>query len=517
MMKCFRIAAVLGGVGILAPVTEARNSLSKTPPMGWMSWELFRCDTDCAAHPDHCISEKLYMGQTDALVSGGFVAAGYKGIHMDDCWEQKDPKRDPSSGELVPEPTRFPSGMKALGDYVHAAGASFGLYTAESPSTCGGFPASAGHEALDAKTFAKWGVDYMKVDGCGPASYYKGGYAAMGAALEASGRDIEYSCSWPAYINGGNETLQPFGEFINDGCNGWRNWNDIQCNWNSLGSIIDHWGDYGASLVPWAGPGHWHDMDMLLIGSSCVTEDEERTQMAIWAISASPLIMGNDLRNVSAASKAILLNSDAIAVSQDALGQMGKRLDGQTAASPAQVWARNLAGGDVAVALFNKDVDKNKKFPPFAPTSGCSAGDWVHTVGSYDTGCSGAVTPFSGLTPEQALAKCCANPDCAGFSITKGSAGCSGYFKTDANCGNSTAGAYDGWTRKAAIPTAPSAGPQPADVTVQFNDPEINLFGEVEVYDIWAQKSLGNFTGSYTAKAVPHHGTAFVRLSDTYV
>jgi|EP01046_Picozoa_sp_COSAG06_P074266 alpha-N-acetylgalactosaminidase len=132
----------------------------------------------------------------------------------------------------------------------------------------------------------------MKVDGCGPASYYNHGYEAMGAALEASGRPIEYSCSWPAYINGGNETIQPFATFIEYGCNGWRNWNDIQCNWHSLGSIIDHWGDYGLSLQPFAGPGHWHDMDMLLIGNGCVTHDEEMTQMAIWAISASPLIMG---------------------------------------------------------------------------------------------------------------------------------------------------------------------------------------------------------------------------------
>merc|ERR1711871_985880 len=118
--------------------------------------------------------------------------------------EQKAPPRDPSTGALQPEPSRFPSGMKALGDYIHSKGATFGLYTAESPTTCGGYPASAQHETLDARTFASWGVDYMKVDGCGPGSYYEGGYRAMGEALEASGRNITYSCSWPAYI-GDNE------------------------------------------------------------------------------------------------------------------------------------------------------------------------------------------------------------------------------------------------------------------------------------------------------------------------
>merc|ERR1719201_2456435 len=132
---------------------------------------------------------------------------------------------------------------------------------------------------------------------------------------------------------------------IEAGCNLWRNWDDIQCNWGSLSSVIDHWGHYGEVLQPWAGPGHWHDMDMLLIGNDCITIEEQKTQMAIWAISASPLIMGNDLRNISAASKAILLNQDAIAISQDPLGQMGKRLVGGAAGNllAKQVWARNLA------------------------------------------------------------------------------------------------------------------------------------------------------------------------------
>lgn len=171
----------------------------------------------------------MYKGQVDALKAGGFVEAGYTGIHMDDCWEEKEPARDPATGKLQPNATRFPSGLKSLGEYMHANGATFGLYTAESPSTCGGYPASADREALDAKAFAEWGVDYLKVDGCGPASYYKGGYKAMGAALESSGRDIVYSCSWPAYINHNNESMQPFDEFINDGCNLWRNFDDIQC------------------------------------------------------------------------------------------------------------------------------------------------------------------------------------------------------------------------------------------------------------------------------------------------
>jgi hypothetical protein len=159
------VATALLALGV-TQVVEARNSLSRTPPMGWMSWELFRCDTDCTDSDPattKCIHENMYKSQVDGLANGGFVAAGYTGIHMDDCWEQKKPARDPATNELVADPKRFPSGLKALGDYMHAKNATFGLYTAESPTTCGGYPASAGHEALDAKTFAKWGVDYMKV------------------------------------------------------------------------------------------------------------------------------------------------------------------------------------------------------------------------------------------------------------------------------------------------------------------------------------------------------------------
>lgn len=488
----------------LAKGSLRRNALARTPPMGWMSWELFRCDVACAPDDDLCIGERMYKAQADALARGGYVSAGYVGIHLDDCWEEKHPPRDPKTGRLRANATRFPSGLKALGDYIHGKGASFGLYTAESPTTCGGYPASSAHEALDAETFAGWGVDYMKVDGCGPKDYYAGGYKAMGEALQASGRDIVYSCSWPAYINGGNESMQPFATFINDGCNLWRNWDDIQCNWGSLSSIIEHWGMYGEALVPYAGPGHWHDMDMLLVGAHCVTEDEERTQMAIWSISAAPLIMGNDLRNVSAASARILLNEHAIAVSQDPLGQMGRRLDAAT--SPTQVWARNLANGDVAVALYNA-ATATPVLPPFnAAAPGKVA--WTHTTQGYYEACGGAagdLGQFEGLTVAAAQQKCGANADCAGFSFEGGA----GYYKSNANCGLTSSAGYEGYTRTAALP---SGGGAAADITVDFAT-DLHKFGELDVFDIWAGESAGTFEGTYTAKQVPPHGTAFVRLS----
>eukprot|EP01062_Namystynia_karyoxenos_P008528 TRINITY_DN129_c0_g2_i1.p1 TRINITY_DN129_c0_g2~~TRINITY_DN129_c0_g2_i1.p1 ORF type:complete len:398 (+),score=109.08 TRINITY_DN129_c0_g2_i1:87-1196(+) len=314
----------------LSPTLAHAGAIARTPPMGWMSWEIFRCGN---SHGQ--IREELYQQQTDHLVADGYLKAGYNAIHIDDCWEQKDPAR--VDGKLVADPAKFPSGMKALGDYMHSRGVKFGTYTDEGAKTCGGFPASGGNEAVDAKTFAEWGVDYLKVDGCGvPQAEYSSRYHAMGEALVNSGRDIEYSCSWPAYI-GSNETTKPFSDMIAAHCNGWRNWADIQCNWNSLGSIIDHWGDYGEYLAQFAGPGHWHDPDMLLIGNGCVTPDEERTQLALWSISAAPLIMGNDLRNVTASGKATLQNEEAIAVDQDPKGAMGYRVSPK---GPAEVWPR---------------------------------------------------------------------------------------------------------------------------------------------------------------------------------
>jgi len=243
--------------------------------------------------------------------------------------------------------------MKALGDYMHAKGVKFGTYTDEGDNTCGKYPASNGHEDVDAKTFASWGVDYLKVDGCGvPKWELSKRYHAMGAALKNSSREIEYSCSWPAYIRT-NETTKPFADMIAAGCNGWRNWHDIGCSWNSLGSIIDYWGNYSEYMSQFAGPGHWHDPDMLLIGNTCISDDEARSQMAIWSICAAPLIMGNDLTDVTEGGKAILQNKEAIAVDQDPLGKMGFR---RTPAGDTEVWARELQGGDWAVGLYNKAV-----------------------------------------------------------------------------------------------------------------------------------------------------------------
>eukprot|EP00756_Hemistasia_phaeocysticola_P021628 Hpha_TRINITY_DN15785_c1_g1::TRINITY_DN15785_c1_g1_i6::g.39399::m.39399/K01204/NAGA; alpha-N-acetylgalactosaminidase len=387
-------------VAVAALVQVSAGELARLPPMGWMSWQVFRCGN---SHGQ--INEALYTSQTDALVDGGFLDAGYNAIHIDDCWEQKSPRR--VDGKLVADPAKFPHGMKWLGDYMHAKGVKFGTYTDEGDNTCGGYPASNGNEEVDAKTFASWGVDYLKVDGCGvPGAEYPVRYHKMGSALQSSGRGIEYSCSWPAYI-GSNETTKPFKDMIAAGCNGWRNWDDIQCSWNSLGSIINHWGEYGEYLSQFAGPGHWHDPDMLLIGNDCITDDEARSQMALWSISAAPLIMGNDLRNVTAGGKAILQNKEAIAVDQDPLGKMGFR---RTPAGNTEVWARELQGGEWAVGLYNKAVEGGAKISFDFSLLGLSGSVKVRDIwaqkdvgvltGSYSTTVPFHGTAFVRLTPQ---------------------------------------------------------------------------------------------------------------------
>lgn len=364
------------------------NSLSRTPPMGWMSWQVFRCETECDKHPTACINQELYAEMADAMANE-YKEAGYETVSIDDCWEDVKGRMD---GKLVPDMKRFPDGMKALGDHMHSKGIKFGIYSDEGTRTCGGFPGSQGYEKADAETFAAWGVDYLKLDGCyNNQSGFVAGYPAMGAALQATGRHIVYSCSWPAYL-GGNETSKPFEAMIAAGCNSWRNWEDIQCAWGTLTEIIEHWGLYGSILQQTAGPGHWHDPDMLLIGNGCISFAEEQTQMALWSVLAAPLIMGNDLRNVPAASKAILLNKEAIRINQDALGKMGKRLK---VGSSTQLWVRDLEGGDVAVALYNKNGGAPAGITLVAEGKFCPNGIGVHndstSFGYSLESCSAAV------------------------------------------------------------------------------------------------------------------------------
>ncbi|MDE3196113.1 MAG: glycoside hydrolase family 27 protein [Acidobacteriota bacterium] len=305
------------------------NGLAKTPPMGWNSWNHFRGGIDDAG----------VRGIADAMVSTGMRDAGYIFVNIDDTWQGK---RD-ANGNITTNP-RFPD-MKALTAYVHGKGLKIGIYTSPGPRTCANYEGSYGHEAQDAKTFAAWGVDYLKYDWCSASAIYKpedmhAVYQKMGDALQASGRAIVFSlCQY------GEANVQEWGPSVSG--NLWRTTGDIRDTWDSMSSI-----GFGENdLAKWAAPGHFNDPDMLEIGNGGMTDTEYRTHMSLWSVLAAPLLAGNDIRTMSDETKAILLNKDVIAIDQDAAGHQAHRVskNGDT-----EIWVKDLADGGIAVALFNR-------------------------------------------------------------------------------------------------------------------------------------------------------------------
>jgi len=305
------------------------NGLVKTPPMGWNSWNKFHGRVDDAA----------VRGIADAMVSSGMKDVGYLYVNIDDTWEgeQRDGKGNIQSNRKFPD-------MKALADYVHGKGLQIGIYSSPGPNTCAGYEGSYGHEEQDARTFAAWGIDYLKYDWCGARTLYGDGemqalYQKMGDALRATGRPIVYSlCQY------GRQEVWKWGPEV--GGNLWRTTGDIGDRWESMAKI----GFGQDDLAPWARPGHWNDPDMLEIGNGGMTDTEYKTHMSLWSILAAPLIAGNDLREMTPATREILTNREVIAVDQDKDGKQGKR---RWQSGDQEAWVRPLAGGAHAVGLFN--------------------------------------------------------------------------------------------------------------------------------------------------------------------
>ncbi|KAF7242961.1 Alpha-N-acetylgalactosaminidase [Varanus komodoensis] len=354
------------------------NGLLKTPPMGWVPWERFRCNTDCKADPENCISERLIKVMADRLASDGWKELGYVYVNLDDCWAAE--KRD-VQGRLQAHAERFPSGIKALADYVHSKGLKFGIYSNLGNATCAGYPGTTLDSIeTDAKTFAEWGVDMLKLDGCFSNSSVKAlGYPKMSAALNRTGRAIAFSCSWPAYEGG----LPPKVNYtvLGKTCNLWRNYIDIQDSWDTLLRIIEWYGDHQEVLQPAAGPGRWNDPDMLIIGDFGLSREQAKVQVALWAVLAAPFFLSCNLRTISREAKDILQNPLLIYINQDSLGIPGKRI---AKVRSFEVWKRPLVHGQLAVAIMNNGTDGAPK--PFATTlrrlgvSGCSRGYRVYDV-----------------------------------------------------------------------------------------------------------------------------------------
>lgn len=342
------LACLVMGMQAQTKHVTDRTKLAQTPPMGWMSWNLFGSK----------INEDLIKEMADAMVSGGFRDAGYQYIFIDDCWQGGRDNRN----NIIPDPQKFPHGIKALADYVHSKGLKLGIYSDAAPLTCAGYTASYGFEEQDAKTFAHWGIDYLKYDYCNAPSdraTAEKRYKAMADALSKSGRDITFGiCEW-----GGR---QPYLWAYQAGGQVWRTTYDIRDMWKDtlhqggIGILDDI--NQNADLHAYAGPGHWNDMDMLVVGlygkggpSSDLggvgcNDIEYETQMSMWCMLGSPLAMSNDLRNVNAATRRILLNKDVIAINQDPLGKVAVP---KVRNDNYQVYLRPLSGDRYALAILN--------------------------------------------------------------------------------------------------------------------------------------------------------------------
>jgi alpha-galactosidase len=300
--------------------------------MGWNSWNHFNCH----------IEEKLIRETADAMVSTGLAALGYNYINLDDCWAELN--RD-SQGNLVPKSSTFPSGIKALADYVHSKGLKLGIYSDAGTQTCSKtMPGSLGHEEQDAKTFASWGVDYLKYDNCfNTGTSPKERYPVMSKALLNSGRPIFFSlCEW------GQEDPSTWAPRIG---NSWRTTGDIKDNWASMISRADEndkWASY-------AGPGGWNDPDMLEVGNGGMTTEEYRAHFSIWALAKAPLLIGCDIRAMDNVTLSLLDNKEVIAVNQDKLGTQGKKVKAQ---GNLEVWAGPLSGNRIALVLWNRSSSK---------------------------------------------------------------------------------------------------------------------------------------------------------------
>ncbi|KAM5146926.1 alpha-galactosidase A [Mantella aurantiaca] len=340
--------SAIWGLATFPPaVPGLRNGLALTPPMGWLHWQRFMCQTDCESYPMSCVNEQLFMEMADIMATNGWLKAGYKYLCVDDCWLA--PQRD-KSNRLQADPLRFPGGIKKLADYVHSRGLLFGIYQDVGNQTCAGYPGSRDFYELDAQTFADWGVDLLKFDGCnyGTVKELEDGYRRMSIALNRTGRDIVYSCEWPLYTR--QHTSVNYTE-VAEYCNMWRNFGDISDSWTSIKTVMDFTAAIQKELVPVAGPGAWNDPDMLVIGNFGLSWDQQVTQMALWAIMAAPLLMSNDLRDINPTSTALLQNQEVIAINQDHLGKQGYRL---LKLDNFELWERPLSGGSLAVSVTNR-------------------------------------------------------------------------------------------------------------------------------------------------------------------
>ena len=352
-----------------APGAVTPNGLAAVPPMGWNDWYSFTCN----------VNERLVEQSAQAMVASGMKAAGYRYVNIDDCWLAR--QRD-ASGNLQADPVKFPDGIAAVADYVHSLGLELGIYEDVGTATCAGYPGSYGHDQQDADTFASWGVDFVKVDWCNvPFGDFPGMsqqqvakqlYTRYSQALAASGRPMVFSvCEW-------NPGLAPW-TWAPPISNMWRSNNDYGDSWGQVLANLDQ----EAPLAGYAGPGHWNDPDILQVGRGGMTTAEDQAHFSAWSMLSAPLLAGNDLRTMPAATRAILTNQEVIALDQDSLGAEATRLSHN---GDADVWVKQLANGDRAVMLLNRgstplDISTTAQATGLPDAGAYAVRDlWAHTT-----------------------------------------------------------------------------------------------------------------------------------------
>lgn len=347
-------------------ILQLGNGLASTPQMGWNSWNFFRC----------YINETVIKETADALVATGLAELGYNYVNIDDCWSELE--RD-AEGKMTPDSIAFPSGMKALSDYVHAKGLRLGIYSDAGIYTCQSRPGSLKHEHDDAALFASWGIDYLKYDNCFNMGIQpQERFPLMRDALNMTGRSIFYSlCEW-----GVNNPALWAGQIGNS----WRTTDDIEDTWESMTSIAD----INDKWAAYAGPGGWNDPDMLEVGNGGMTYQEYRAHFSIWALMKAPLLIGCDVRNMTAETYEIVTNKEVIAVNQDSLGVQGRKVHTYGPDNCFQIWAGPLSGDRLVMALWNRcskpaTVTAEWSSLGLHPSSSFSIKDlWKHEYASLD-------------------------------------------------------------------------------------------------------------------------------------
>jgi alpha-galactosidase len=352
------------------------NGLAKTPPMGWNSWNKFAGR----------VTAEDVKGMADAFVSSGMKAAGYNYVNIDDTWEgMRDANGNITSNKKFPD-------MKGLADYVHSKGLKLGIYSSPGPKTCAGYEGSYGHEEQDAKTWAAWGIDYLKYDWCSASRIYKDEdmhavYQIMGDALRKTGRKIVYSlCQY------GKADVWKWGPEVSG--NLWRTTGDIRDGWDSMTKIgFDQY-----KISEWAAPGHWNDPDMLEIGNGGMSNDEYKVHMSLWSLLSAPLLAGNDLRTATPEILAILTNAEVIKIDQDAAGHQATRA---SANGDQEIWVKPLADGGKAIGLFNRGAaaaDLSVKWADVGITGNHKVRDlWTKADAKWDAAGYTASVPGHGV------------------------------------------------------------------------------------------------------------------------